>query len=68
MQPGVPEGRRWDVKTHALHIQRPGYVEAGESPLVFHICALVVGNFLVWITRTQIHVCLPRVPLVELIS
>ena len=55
---GVPEGHRWDVKTHALQIQRPSCVEAGESLLLFHICALVVGDFLVWITRTQIS-CLP---------
>ena len=52
MHLGVPEGCRKDVKTHALHTQRLGCVEAGESPLVFHICALVVGGFLVWITKT----------------
>ena len=62
------EGHHWDVKTHALHIHRPGSVEAGELPLVFNICAPMVGDFLVWITRTQIHVFLPRVPLVELTS
>ena len=55
----MPKGHRRDVKTHALHIHRLGCVEAGESPLVFHICTSpVVGGFLVWITRTQIS-CLP---------
>ena len=52
------EGCRRGVKTHALHIQRLGCAKASESLLVFHIYALVVGDFLVWITRTQIS-CLP---------